>query len=261
MAATSKVGLNDGVGEALAAGQRSHSRKVLKSKVVGCKSLGTTPRFPPPISRKMGMDKVDTTAGCTIWKPVQFLQQDTSTPVHLLGTSGPGDCGKAAPKLVQEKWVWVRSPSPVESDDLNSDPTASDVSLGHHLDETDWSQPMPCNSRESSPVPACQGTLDDNVVELEASQDELDELDKDESTDFSLETWQDSQILKCQLHDKHKQVKKAEKQARIQQLCSQLAETDHQLDLLKQKSLAQFCPQQEPQTTCSNKYTPECWSG
>ena len=71
------------------------------------------------------------------------------------------------------------------------------------------------------------------------SQDELDELDKDESTDFLLETSQVSQILKHQLHDKHKQVKKAEKQGRIQQLHSQLAETDHQLNLFKQKSLAQ----------------------
>ena len=74
---------------------------------------------------------------------------------------------------------------------------------------------------------------------MEASQNELDELDKDESTDFLLETSQDSQILKHQLHDKCKQVKKVKKQARILQLCSQLAETDHQLDLLKQKSLAQ----------------------
>ena len=127
----------------------------------------------------------------------------------------------------------------MELDDLNPSPAASDVLLGHHLDKTDWSQPTPCNSCDSSPVPAGQGTPDDNLVELEASQDELDELDKDESTDFLLETSQDSQILKHQLHDKCKQVKKAEKQARIQQLHSQLSETDHQLDLLKQKSLAQ----------------------
>ena len=127
----------------------------------------------------------------------------------------------------------------MESDDSNPNPATSDASLGHHLDKTDWSQPTPCNSCESSLVPAGQGTLDDILVELEAYQDELDELDKDESTDFSLEISQDSQILKRQLHDKCKQVKKAEKQARIQQLHSQLAETDHQLDLLKQKSLAQ----------------------
>ena len=92
MAAASKVGSNDGVGEAPAVGQRSHSRKVSKIKVVGCKSLGATLRFPPPISRKMGTDKVDITAGPTIQKPAQFLQQDTSTPVHLLGSSGPGHC-------------------------------------------------------------------------------------------------------------------------------------------------------------------------
>ena len=100
MAITSKVGLNDGVGEAPAAGQKSRSRKISKSKVVGRKSLGSTQRFPPPISKKMGADKVDIIAGHIIWKPAQLLQQDTSTPVHLLGSSGPGDCGKAAQKLV-----------------------------------------------------------------------------------------------------------------------------------------------------------------
>ena len=51
-----------------------------------------------------------------------------------------------------------------------------------------------------------------------------------------METSQDSQMLKCQLHEKCKQVKKAEKQARIQQLQSQLVETDHQLDILRQKA-------------------------
>ena len=80
----------------------------------------------------------------------------------------------------------------MDSDDSNPDPAASDVSLGHHLDETDQSQP----------VPEGHHFHDDNVVELEASQDELDELDKDGSTDFSMETSQDSQILKRQLHDR-----------------------------------------------------------
>ena len=108
----------------------------------------------------------------------------------------------------------------MEPDDSNPDPAANDVLSGHHLDETDQFQPTPCNSHESSPVPEGQRTLDDNVVELEASQDELDELDNDESTDFLMETLQDSQILKCQLHDKCKQVKNGEKQARIQQLHS-----------------------------------------
>ena len=54
VAAASEVGSQSGDGEALAAGWISHSRKVSKSKVVGHKSLGSTPRFIPPISRKMG---------------------------------------------------------------------------------------------------------------------------------------------------------------------------------------------------------------
>ena len=54
VAAVSEAGSNSGDGEAPVGGQRSHSRKVSKSKVVGHKSLGSTPRFPPPISRKMG---------------------------------------------------------------------------------------------------------------------------------------------------------------------------------------------------------------
>ena len=54
VAAASEVGSQSGDGEAPAAGQRPHSRKVSKSKVVGQKSLGSTPRFPPPISKKMG---------------------------------------------------------------------------------------------------------------------------------------------------------------------------------------------------------------
>ena len=127
----------------------------------------------------------------------------------------------------------------MDLDDSNPDPAASDVLLGHHWNETDQSQPTPCNSHESSPVPEGNHHHDDSVVELEASQDKLDELDRDKSTDFSMETSQDSQVLKHQLHEKWKQVKKAEKQARIQHLHSQLAKTDHQLDMLRQKTLAQ----------------------
>ena len=66
LTAASKVGSNSGDGEAPVAGQRSHSGKVSKSKVVSHKSLGSTPRFPPPISRKIGGDNMNTTAGCTI---------------------------------------------------------------------------------------------------------------------------------------------------------------------------------------------------
>ena len=133
----------------------------------------------------------------------------------------------------------MHSLSPMDSDDSNPDPAASDILLGHHLNETDRSQPMPCNSCEPSLVPEGSHCHDDSVVELEASQDELDELDRNESTELSMETLQDSQVLKCQLHKKWKQVKQAEKQASIQHLYSQLAETDHQLDMLRQKTLTQ----------------------
>ena len=42
VATASKVGLISGAGDALAAGQMSHSRKVSKSKVMSHKSLGST---------------------------------------------------------------------------------------------------------------------------------------------------------------------------------------------------------------------------
>ena len=80
---------------------------------------------------------------------------------------------------------------------------------------------------------------DDSVVELEVLQDELDELDWDESTELSTETSQESHTLKHQLHEKHKQVKKAEKHARIQHFCSQLAGMDHQLEMLRWKASTQ----------------------
>ena len=157
----------------------------------------------------------------------------------MLDSSGPGDHGKAASKSVQQKWVRVCSLSLVDSDDSNPDLTTSETSFGDNLNETDQSQPTPCNSQESSPTVANMQQHNNSMVELEASQDELDELDCDESTEQSMETSQESHNLKRQLHEKQKQVKKAEKQARIQHLCSQLAETDHKLDLLLQKTLAQ----------------------
>ena len=112
-----------------------------------------------------GGGKVGTTTICTIWKPAHFLHQETSIPIHLLGSSGPRDHGKAAPKLVHQKQVEVWSPNPTDLDDSNPDPAASDVLLGHHLDKTDWPQPIPCNSCESSPVPDAHHHQDDSVVE------------------------------------------------------------------------------------------------
>ena len=167
------------------------------------------------------------------------MQEDTLITIHLLGSLGPGDHGKTAPKSVHMKRVRVRSPSPMELDDSNLDLTASEVLLGDNLTKTDESQPTACNSHESSPVPVAADCPDDSVVELEALQDELDELDWDESTQHSMEMSHESQTLKHHLHEKRKQVKKAEQQVRIQYLCSQLVETDHQLDMLRQKASVQ----------------------
>ena len=206
MTATSEVGVHAGPGEALIASWISHSRKVSKSKVVGHKSLDF--HFPLP----------------RIWEGTKWTKQQLglsgnwhvfhsrmSIPNHLLGSSGPGDHGKAAPMSVQQKRVQVHSLSPMDLDDSVPEPTASDVSLGQHLNETDQSQPTPCNLHEQSPVPDGSHHHDDCLFKLEASQDELDELDKDGSTEVSMEMSQDSQILKHQLYEKCKQVKKAEK--------------------------------------------------
>ena len=127
----------------------------------------------------------------------------------------------------------------MDLDDSNPDLAANEVLLGDNLNKTDRFQPTPCNSCELSPVTEAPCHHGDSVVELEASQDELDELDRDESMELSVETSQESHVLKHQLHEKLKQVKKVEKQTRIQHLHSQLTETDHQLDMLRQKTLAQ----------------------
>ena len=83
VAAASEVGLQSGDGEPLAGGQISRSRKVSKSKVVGHRSLGSSLRFPPPISRKIGGDKVDSTTGCTIRKLTCFCAARHCTYIHL----------------------------------------------------------------------------------------------------------------------------------------------------------------------------------
>ena len=78
--------------------------------------------------------------------------------------------------------------------------------------------------------------VDDNLVEQEASQDELEALDNDAISDKSMETSQEMSQLKKQLQSKKKQVQKEQKNAKIEQLCSQIAETDEQLAHLHQQS-------------------------
>ena len=71
-----------------------------------------------------------------------------------------------------------------------------------------------------------------------------------------METSQEFHVLKCQLHEKWKQVKKAEKQARIKHLYSQLAETDHKLDMLRQ-DFSTIHLGQEFWSASTNKHTPD----
>ena len=80
---------------------------------------------------------------------------------------------------------------------------------------------------------------EDNLVKLEASQDEMDTLNYDATSELSLETSQETQDLKKQLHSKNKQYKKAAKQVKIQDLQSQIAATDEQLEKLQQKKASQ----------------------
>ena len=68
------------------------------------------------------------------------------------------------------------------------------------------------------------------MVELEASQDELDALGCDASTEELLEMSHETNDLRHQLQSKYRPVKKVAKQTKIQELRSQIAETDHQLD-------------------------------
>ena len=55
--------------------------------------------------------------------------------------------------------------------------------MGDNPNKTDQSQPTPCNSQEMLPVLADSQQQDDSMEELEASQDKLDALDCDKSTE------------------------------------------------------------------------------
>ena len=73
-------------------------------------------------------------------------------------------------------------------------------------------------------------------MELEASQYGLEALDNDAMSDRLLETSHETSQLKQQLQSKKNQVQKAQKNAKIQELHSQITETDQQLECLWQQS-------------------------
>ena len=125
--------------------------------------------------------------------------------------------GVAAPIQVLKKYVRVRSSSPLAWSDWDNDSVATTITQGQSPGVIDRSQPTPCDSRDSSPVGVDSEELQ---VKLEVSQDELEALDQDTVNNDPMETFQETQDLCQQLSSKKKQVKCAEKAAKIKHLRS-----------------------------------------
>ena len=113
---------------------------------------------------------------------------------------------------------------------------ATDNSAGQSLFEDVGSPPTPCVSWEASPVPELQMQEDDILIELEASQDELEALDNDAVSDASIDTSHETSHLQKQLQAKKKEIRKAQKSTKLVQLQSQIAETDEQLAFLRHQA-------------------------
>ena len=179
MAASSEVSGNARTGNMPVASRSPHSKSRSGKKVTSYKSAGTVAHFPSPVTKQTGVDSSSAAASCTIWKPAHFCEVDKQVPDHLLGSSGPGDHGHSVPQDVLHRHVWIRSPTPSVSGDSDLDMDATNNSAGHSLLEDIGSPPTPCVSQGTSPVPAHNMVVDDSLVELEVSQDELEALDND----------------------------------------------------------------------------------
>ena len=136
----------------------------------------------------------------------------------MLGSSGPGDHGHSAPQEVLRRCVRVRSPTPSVSGDSDLDMDATDNSAGQSLFEDVGSPPTACVSWAASPAPELQTHGDDNLIVLEKSQDELEVLDNDVVSDASIDTSHKTSHLRKQLQAKKKEIRKAQKSAKIAQL-------------------------------------------
>ena len=88
------------------------------------------------------------------------------------------------------------------SGDSDLDMDATNNSAGHYLPEDIMSLPTPCVLRKTSTVPAQDMLVDNSLVELEASQDELEPLDNDAISDKSMETSHEMSQIKKQLQSK-----------------------------------------------------------
>ena len=100
------------------------------------KSAGTVAQLPPaPVSKKTGVASAVPASPHVIQKPAHFSEDNLPVSIHLLGSSGPGDCGHSAPKSVLQKHVRVRSPSPLASGDSDLDMDTTNGSARHSLQD------------------------------------------------------------------------------------------------------------------------------
>ena len=205
-------------------------------KVTSHKNTGTVACYPPPISKKGEAGPATSVSSRIIRKPARFQQQSEQLLDHALGSSGLGDHGHSTPQEVLCRCVRVRSSMPSVSGDSDLDMDATDNSAGQSLFEDVGSPPTPRVSWAASPAPELQTHGDDNLIKLEASQDELEALDNDAVSDASIDTSHETSHLQKQLQAKKKEIRKAQKSAKISQLQSQIAETDEQLVCLRHQA-------------------------
>ena len=104
------------------------------------------------------------------------------------------------------------------SGDSDLDMDTTDNSAGHSLFEDVKCPLHPCVSQAASPAPEPQTHGDDNLIELEASQDELEALNNDAVSGASIETSHKTSHLQKQLQAKKKEIRKAQKSAKTVQL-------------------------------------------
>ena len=218
MVVPAEVSREDLSGSMPVASWSPHPRARSNRKVTSHKSTGTVAYYHPPISKEEEAGLATSVSSRTIRKPAHFQQQSEWLLDHVLGSSGPGDCGCSAPQEVLCRCLRVRSPTPLVSGDSDLDMDATDNSAGQSLFEDVTSPPTSCVSWAASPAPKPQMHGYDNLIKLEASQDELVALDNDAVSDASIDTSHETSHLQKQLQAKKKEIRKAQKSAKIVQL-------------------------------------------
>ena len=211
MAPPTEVSGEARLGSMPVASQSPHPRARSNRKVTSHKSTGTVARYPPPISKKGETGLTTSVSSRAIRKPAHFQQQDEQFLEHFLGSSGLGNCGHSGPQEVLCRCIRVISPTPSVLGDSDLDMDATDNSAGQSLFEDVGSPPTPCVSWAASPAPESQMHGDDNLIKLEASQDELVALDNDAVSDTSIDTSHETCHLWKQLQSKKKRNKKSTK--------------------------------------------------